>query len=203
MKRLKADKRREQLLDTAAVVFATRGYARSTTAQLAKAAGVTEPIIYRHFESKKELFIALVERTAKHTLDHWRQRLADAKDSTERLRRLLGDNPMTLDETREPYLVLMQAITEVDDKDIRKAVTSHFANLHGFLVKELKRAQEERRVLSRFSAELIAWTLIHLGVGYGVLAGLGVEGQGEDKEGHHVQELIERLLIGPVGDAGR
>ena len=36
MKRLKADKRREQLLDTAAVVFATRGYARSTTAQVPK-----------------------------------------------------------------------------------------------------------------------------------------------------------------------
>lgn len=198
MTRLKADKRREQLLDTAAVIFATRGYARSTTAQLAKAAGVTEPIIYRHFASKKDLFIALVERAAQRTLDHWRQRLADAKDTTERLRRLLGDNPMVLEGSREPYLVLMQAITEVDDKDIRKAVTSHFTNLHGFLVKELRRAQDERRVLSRFSAELIAWTLIHIGLGYGMLAALGVEGQGEDKHGHHVQELIERLLIGPA-----
>ena len=201
MGRLRAKDRREQLLDTAAVLFAQRGYARSTTAELAKAAGVTEPIIYRHFESKKDLFIALVERTATRTLELWAQRLADAKDAAERLRRLLGDNPMTLEETREPYLVMMQAITEVDDREIRKAVTSHFAELHGFLVKELRRAQAERRVLSRFSAEIIAWTLIHIGLGYGMLGALGVDGQGEDQAGHTVRELIERLLIG--GEPGR
>lgn len=201
MGRLRAKDRREQLLDTAAVLFAQRGYARSTTAELAKAAGVTEPIIYRHFESKKDLFIALVERTATRTLELWAQRLADAKDAAERLRRLLGDNPMTLEETREPYLVMMQAITEVDDREIRKAVTSHFADLHGFLVKELRRAQAERRVLSRFSAEIIAWTLIHIGLGYGMLGALGVDGQGEDQAGHTVRELIERLLIG--GEPGR
>ncbi len=201
MGRLRAKDRREQLLDTAALLFAQRGYARSTTAELAKAAGVTEPIIYRHFESKKDLFIALVERTATRTLELWAQRLADAKDAAERLRRLLGDNPMTLEETREPYLVMMQAITEVDDREIRKAVTSHFADLHGFLVKELRRAQAERRVLSRFSAEIIAWTLIHIGLGYGMLGALGVDGQGEDQAGHTVRELIERLLIG--GEPGR
>ena len=61
MSRLPASKRREQLLDKAAELFAKNGYARATTAQLAKAAGVTEPIIYRHFKSKRDLFVALIE----------------------------------------------------------------------------------------------------------------------------------------------
>jgi AcrR family transcriptional regulator len=196
MSRLPADKRKEQLLDCAAALFAQRGYARATTAELAKAAGVTEPIIYRHFTSKRDLFIALIERTAKQTLTHWRERLAGTDDPAERLRRLLAENPMVSPEGREPYRVLMQAITEVGDPEIRKAVATHFTNLHQFLTKELKRAQEERKVLGRFSAELIAWTLIHVGLGYGVLTALGLEHQGEDASGMHVQQLLERVLVG-------
>ncbi len=196
MSRLPAEKRREQLLDCAADLFARSGYARATTAELAKAAGVTEPIIYRHFNSKRDLFIALVERTAKQTLDHWEQRLADASDPAERLRRLIGDNPMVSNEGAAPYRVLLQAITEVQDDEIKKAVASHFGNLHAFLSRELKRAQDERKVMKVFSADLIAWTLIHVGLGYGVLVALGVPGAGEDAEGHHVQGMLERLIVG-------
>lgn len=196
MSRLPAEKRREQLLDCAADLFARSGYARATTAELAKAAGVTEPIIYRHFNSKRDLFIALVERTAKQTLDHWEQRLADASDPAERLRRLIGDNPMVSTEGAAPYRVLLQAITEVQDDEIKKAVANHFGNLHAFLSRELKRAQDERKVMKVFSADLIAWTLIHVGLGYGVLVALGVPGAGEDAEGHHVQGMLERLIVG-------
>lgn len=196
MGRLPAEKRREQLLDRASELFAQRGYARATTAELSKAAGVTEPIIYRHFKSKRELFIALIERTAEQTLRHWKERLAGASDPAERLRRLIGENPMVTPEGRGPYRVLLQAITETDDADIRKAVATHFYNLHAFLSKELKKAQDERKSLKSFSPELIAWTLLHVGLGYGVLNALGVEHQGEDPHGAHVQELIERLLVG-------
>ena len=55
MSRLPAAKRREQLLDCAAVLFSEHGYARATTSELARTAGVTEPIIYRHFKSKRDL----------------------------------------------------------------------------------------------------------------------------------------------------
>ena len=183
-------------MDCAADLFARSGYARATTAELAKAAGVTEPIIYRHFNSKRDLFIALIERTAKQTLDHWSQRLADASDPAERLRRLIGDNPMVSSEGAGPYRVLLQAITEVQDEEIKAAIAQHFKNLHAFLSRELKRAQDERKVMRVFSADLIAWTLIHVGLGYGVLVALGVPGQGEDAEGHHVQSMLERLIVG-------
>ena len=78
MSRLTGKERREQLLDVAEKAFARHGYARATTAELAKAAGVTEPIIYRHFDSKRALFIALIQRTAQRTLGYWEQQLATA-----------------------------------------------------------------------------------------------------------------------------
>ena len=200
MTRLPAAQRKEQLLDTAAEVFSRVGYARATTAELAKAAGVTEPIIYRHFASKKELFVAIIERTARETMNHWEERLAGAADPAQRIKRLVGDNPIVTPEGRARYQVFLQAITEVADPDIHKAVTDHIVNLHAFLSREVKRAQDERKVTRVFSGELIAWILVHVGLGYGVLAAMGVPHQGEDASGEHVQQMLERLLVGRQAD---
>lgn len=200
MSRLPASERREQLLDRAAELFAKNGYARATTAQLAKAAGVTEPIIYRHFASKRDLFVALIERTGQQTISQWEQHLADAQDPAERLRRLIGDNPMVSERGRFGYRVILQAITEVDDPAIQEALRNHILSLHAFLTRELDRAQREHKVTTRFSAELIAWLLIDVGMGYGVLSAMSISGHGRDQRGQHVQEVVARILVGRAGE---
>ena len=53
---------REQLLDAAERVFLERGVGHASLAEVADAAGVTRGAIYHHFESKAELFEAMVER---------------------------------------------------------------------------------------------------------------------------------------------
>jgi AcrR family transcriptional regulator len=196
MSRLPASKRREQLLDRAAELFAKSGYARATTAQLAKAAGVTEPIIYRHFDSKRDLFVALIERTGRETIEVWEKHIADAEDPAERLRRLIGDNPMVSERGQYAYRVILQAISEVDDPVIHDALRTHIKSLHAFLVEELEAAQKDHKVTGRFSAEIIGWLLIHLGLGYGILDAMAIPGQGGDSSGAHVREVIARLLVG-------
>jgi len=196
MSRLPAAKRREQLLDVALDLFAQLGYARATTAELARIAGVTEPIIYRHFSSKKDLFIALITRTGERTLEKWAQELKNAADPADRLKRIIGDNPMVSDEGRNEYRVLLQSITETGDEDIRRAVSAHLTSVHAFIKQEIERAQEGHRVMNRYSAEILAWLLIHVGMGYGVVTALGVQNHGKDASGVHVQEIISRLLVG-------
>lgn len=196
MTRLPASKRREQLLDRAAELFAKFGFARATTAQLAKAAGVTEPIIYRHFDSKRDLFVALIERTGRETIAEWEQHLADASDPAERLRRLIGDNPMVSERGRFAYRVILQAISETEDPVIHDALRNHIKSLHAFLAEELDEAQKDHKVTTRFSTEIIAWLLIHLGLGYGVLDAMNIPGQGQDTAGVHVRDVIARLLVG-------
>ena len=196
MTRLPAAQRKSQLLDVAADLFSRAGYARATTAELAKAAGVTEPIIYRHFASKRDLFVDLIDRTAQRTLETWETHLAGAKEPAERLRRLLGDNPMTNSSEAAAYRVFLQAITEIDDDKIHKAVVNHITGLHAFLKKEIDRAQDDRKVIKTFSSDLVAWMLIHIGLGYGILEAMRIPGQGEDKKGKSVRDALERVLIG-------
>jgi AcrR family transcriptional regulator len=56
--RLPADERRNQIVDVAVQVFARHGYAATGTADIAEAAGIGEPTIYRYFESKRDLYLA-------------------------------------------------------------------------------------------------------------------------------------------------
>jgi AcrR family transcriptional regulator len=58
--RLPAAERREQLLRTAVGVFADRGYHATSMNDVAEAAGVTKPVLYQHFSSKRDLFIELL-----------------------------------------------------------------------------------------------------------------------------------------------
>jgi AcrR family transcriptional regulator len=88
--RLPAAQRRRLIEDAASEVFAKRGYASASLEEIARRAGVTKPVIYRHFASKKELHLALLRR-------HLAELLALQRD--ELLPRIAGQG-LTADELR-------------------------------------------------------------------------------------------------------
>ena len=60
-KRLSLEARKEQIIQSALSVFIEKGFSGTTTAELAKAAGISEVTLFRHFSSKQEIFHAGVE----------------------------------------------------------------------------------------------------------------------------------------------
>lgn len=61
-KRMTGEQRRESILDAALELFAEQGFAASSTRELAARAGITEPLIYRHFQNKEAILRALFQR---------------------------------------------------------------------------------------------------------------------------------------------
>ena len=55
------DKRREQILQTAVDLFSQRGFKGTTTKEIARAAGVSEAMVFRHFATKDELYGAILD----------------------------------------------------------------------------------------------------------------------------------------------
>jgi len=55
--------KKEKILKTAARLFATQGFDATTTIQIAREAGVTEPLIYYHFKGKDDLFTRIIDVT--------------------------------------------------------------------------------------------------------------------------------------------
>src|SRR5436853_1518416 len=89
-----AGERRDQILDAAIVEFAQRGLAGASTEEIAKAAGISQPYIFRLFGTKKELFKAAVARCLRETLEVF-QRAAEGKRGEEALH-AMGDAYRTL-----------------------------------------------------------------------------------------------------------
>jgi AcrR family transcriptional regulator len=61
-RRLPVPERRAVIVEAAGRLFGERGYEATRLDQVAAAAGVTKPVLYRHFDSKKALYLALLER---------------------------------------------------------------------------------------------------------------------------------------------
>ncbi|HLY83998.1 MAG TPA: TetR/AcrR family transcriptional regulator [Acidimicrobiales bacterium] len=67
--RLPAHRRRRQLLDVAVEVFADRGYHGTSMEGVAEAAGVTKPVLYQHFSSKRGLYLELLDDVGSRLVD--------------------------------------------------------------------------------------------------------------------------------------
>jgi AcrR family transcriptional regulator len=172
---MRAQDRRRQLLEVAADLFARHGYRGTTTARLAEAAGITEPILYRHFPSKHDLFVTLIDEVSDEVVRSWQAKLDGVRDPTARLRALLAANPATHGRGRSMYRVLVQAMTEIEsDDEVTRPLRRHLSRVHGFLRDELDRLQSAGAVRRDESASALAWLLIHLAIGSGMVLPLGV-----------------------------
>ena len=79
--RMAAADRRKHLIETAIRLFTEGSYHGTTTAEIARAAGVSEPILYRHFASKRDLYLAALEHVWAKTRAEWERKLDQAPDA--------------------------------------------------------------------------------------------------------------------------
>jgi len=80
--RLPGDERRDRILDAALRVFAERGFHGATTRELAKAAGVSEALMFRHFPTKEDLYMALQAHCCQAKAGEKAAMLGQLEDST-------------------------------------------------------------------------------------------------------------------------
>ena len=78
-RRLTAEQRRHQLFSVALELFAKRGYRATTMDDIAEKAGVTKPLLYQHFSSKRALYLELVDSIAQDLLTAIRRAVVRAE----------------------------------------------------------------------------------------------------------------------------
>ncbi len=97
-KKLSRADRRRAIVEAASNLFAEVGFRGGTTRELAKRAGVTEPVLYEHFPSKSDLYAAIIESTSQQGFDDARALLeslaasGDARAFFSTLARLIVDH---------------------------------------------------------------------------------------------------------------
>ena len=130
--RLSAAERKDDVLDAAMIEFAERGLDGTSTEDIARRAGISQPYLFRLFGTKKELFIATVGRCFRETLEMF-QRAAEGKRGEEALH-AIGTAYMEQLETNRTWLrAQMQAYAAADDPEIRAVVRAGYGDLVAYV----------------------------------------------------------------------
>ncbi|GAA2996732.1 TetR/AcrR family transcriptional regulator [Actinokineospora diospyrosa] len=123
-----AAERREVVLRTAIGTFAARGYYGTTTAEVAKAAGISQAYVYRLFPDKESLFVAVIEYCSVRMREAFADAAAKATGSDPgTVLEALGEAYARLIVDRDLLLVLMQATCAASEPAIRDAIRASYA----------------------------------------------------------------------------
>ncbi len=168
--RLKAPQRREQLITVATKLFAKAGYDATTTAAIAQAAGVTEPILYRHFKSKQELFVAIVRTVSDDTMQAWESTIANISDPAQRVRAVAQSIPDHMKRLSDAYHVLHGALSTSQDKKVLSVLKEHYGQIEAFFRKLVTDGQKAGVFRGDLDPRSAAWQMILSGIGYAMIA---------------------------------
>lgn len=124
-----ADARREAILEAAMAAFAVTGLHGTNTEAIARRAGVSQPYVFRLFGTKKNLYLASIERGFQTVIDTF----ADAARGSETPFHDMGLAYIRLLGDREHLLGQMQAYAACSDPDVQDLVRRKYGELFNWL----------------------------------------------------------------------
>jgi AcrR family transcriptional regulator len=156
--RLPAHARRQALVDTALVVFAEGSYHGTTTAEIARRAGVSEPILYRHFASKRDLYLACIDEAWRRLRAQWEETMASEPPSN--WTSVMSKSYICLREAKPGALadLWMQAVVEAgDDPEVRKFLRRRMHEVHDYMAEVIRKVQAAGVINPDRDADAEAW----------------------------------------------
>ncbi len=157
--RMRGEERRAFILEHAKKVFADHSYAEASTGELARASDITEPMLYKHFGSKKGLFVAVLKEFGElfmQRLEECINRRAE-KDLLEALVQIIPDYRATIKADPDIHKVFFQAIAESGDPQIAQEVGQHNRHVYQVIQNLLRRAQDEGYLHQNIDIDAATW----------------------------------------------
>jgi AcrR family transcriptional regulator len=161
-KRLTAGERRQAVLDTACSVFSRSSYRGATTAEIAREAGISEPILYRHFGSKRDLYLACLDEA-------WRTFRTIAEDAIAEdpngCLGAIGDAYMAKQARIRLIDLWIQALTVAsEDEVIAAALRQQVREVHAFLADVIRDGQSRGVIAEDRDPVAEAWIFVAAGL---------------------------------------
>ena len=174
-----AAERKDDVLDAAMIEFAEKGYDGTSTDDIAKRAGISQPYLFRLFGTKKELFKATVSRCFRETLEMF-QRAAEGKRGEEALHAIGQAYMEQLNTDRTWLRAQMQSYAAAaDDPEVRAVVRAGYGDLVAYA----------RRVSGADWDQI--WQFFATGMLFNVLASM------------HVTETPEQWMLDLLSGCGK
>ena len=144
-RRQSADERREAVLEAAFTAFAAGGLHGVSTDEIARAAGISQPYLFRLYRTKQELFLAAIERGFERTLSTLQQSAVGRHP--DEIFQAMGDAYQTLLlGDRRILLMQMQSYAACDDHDVRTVVRRGYGELYTYVERVSGKSDDEVRL---------------------------------------------------------
>jgi AcrR family transcriptional regulator len=180
-----SEERRLCVVGAACRVFARSSYSGATTAEIARESGVTEPVLYRHFASKRDLYLACLDAAWAHVRKLWEEAIAEEPDPRLQLG-AMGRAYVQLQRHGDKIMLSdlwIQALNEAsEDPKIRRYLRDQVREVHDFVADRIRGSQAAGGILKERDADAEAWIFISLGLLSTIDRRLGTVG-GHDFEG--------------------
>jgi AcrR family transcriptional regulator len=159
--RMPAAERRLELVETAVRVFSEGSYRGTTTAEIARAAGVSEPILYRHFASKRDLYFAALDHVWAKARAAWEEAITAAPDVRAGLE-AMGSRPVGSRDCKHQLAELwVQALSEAtEDPELRKYLRKHMREVHEYFAGVIRRGQAQGVLHADRDVDAEAWLFL-------------------------------------------
>jgi len=159
--RLPAAERRQAIVEAAMRVFATGSYSGATTAGIAREAGISEPILYRHFASKRDLYFACLDLAWARLRSSYEAKLEELGHECA-VAAISSASMEFVDSSQvRPTTLWIQALSEAGgDLEIRGHLRRQLREVHDFVADTVRRSQAEGGVPADRDAEAEAWIFV-------------------------------------------
>jgi AcrR family transcriptional regulator len=156
--RLSAEARRQAVLESACRVFMKSSYRGATTAEIAREAGISEPILYRHFGSKRDLYLACLDEAWQGFRVVCEQAIAD---DPERCLGAIADAYMARRARVRLIDLWIQALTEAsEDRLIASALRKQVREMHDFFADVIRDGQARGVIAADRDPVAEAWIFV-------------------------------------------
>lgn len=162
-RRLPAEERRRQILEASVGVFARLGYSGTGTADIAAAAGIGEPTIYRYFANKRELYIEAIRQGADEIWGEWERMASEATDALTALSQIGIWYYRQMQGRPELLLLRSRSATEAPDAEVLGIVRAEYRRVVAFVESLFARAKAEGQLAPDADVRTLTWVFMAVG----------------------------------------
>lgn len=154
-RRMPAEQRRRLILRGAVRVFAKSNYRAAKVADIAAAAGVSEAMIYKHFASKKEIFLEILEHMSGRIMTFWREEMAAEPEALKCLRNMGTTYFQRMIKHPDELQVQFQAVSEINDRDIARRLHADHEGYMSLIRQVIDRGKAQGSIRHDLSTEVL------------------------------------------------
>ena len=175
--KMEASARRQHILDTALKVFSAKGYHLTRTRELAKEAGISEPLIYKYFKGKEDLYFCLLKELRLTMLTSWENAEKSFEKPEDILRAFGMEYYSVVIQSPDTARVLFQTFAEAGMEEVLQFCRDLQLTLHGKIRKIIEDGVREGTFSENVDVGLAAWRFLSIGMTISVMSALGLQEQ--------------------------